>query len=141
VTSSETQDQPLEARRREVEELVCGLPGGSDGERAFDEPWQIRAFALAVGAHRAGQYDWPAFQSALVASIRDWENSVPSLDDPSWSYYEHWVSALESVLGQLGAIEPDSLEARTQEVLATPANKGHHKAHLDPIAVDPAIRH
>jgi nitrile hydratase accessory protein len=141
VNNSPIQAQPLDGWRREVEELVCGLPGGGDGERAFDEPWQIRAFALAVGAHRAGQYEWSAFQSALIASIQDWEKSVSNLDDPSWSYYEHWVSALESVLGQLGAIEPDSLEARTQEVLATPANKGHHKAHLEPIAIVPATRH
>lgn len=127
-------------RRREVEDLVCGLPGGRDGDLSFDEPWQIRAFALAVGAHKAGQYDWSRFQSALIASIQEWEKKTASLDDPTWSYYEHWVNALEGVLGDLGALEPEALDARTREVLATPPNRDHHKAHLEPIAVDPAIR-
>ncbi|HRI94126.1 MAG TPA: nitrile hydratase accessory protein [Nocardioides sp.] len=129
----------LEERRREIEELLCGLPGERDGERSFDEPWQIRAFALAVGAHRAGQYEWAEFQSALIDSIKGWEDDATSAS--TWSYYEHWVTALESVLGEHGAIETVSLDAKTREVLATPPNRDHHTAHLDPIAVDPAIRH
>lgn len=128
----------VEDRRSEVEELVCGMPGSREGDLGFDEPWQIRAFALAVGAHKVGEFEWPAFQGALIDSIQAWERATEGVTDPGWSYYEHWVNALESVLDQVGSIEPGALEAKTQEVLSIPPNRGHHKAHLDPIAIDPA---
>lgn len=136
--SAPVSDLPTEARRRVVEQLVCGLPGGRPGELSFEQPWEIRAFALAVAAHNAGQYHWPSFQGALIDSIKDWEAANPTLTDPSWSYYEHWVTALETVLGDAGMLDADNLDARTREVLATPANRNHHEAHLEPIAVDPA---
>lgn len=123
--------------RSEVEELVCNIPGGRAGELAFEQPWEIRAFALAVAAHNEGRFVWTDFQSALISSIKEWEDSVADLEDPSWSYYQHWVSALEEVLDQ---VDQESLTDRTNTVLATPANNGHHKAALDPIAIDPARR-
>ncbi|MBF4998059.1 nitrile hydratase accessory protein [Nocardia sp. BSTN01] len=136
--NSQLDGLPTEDRRRVVEQLLCGLPGGRPGELSFEEPWEIRAFALAVAVHDAGQYQWPAFQSALIGSIRAWEQTHP-IKDASWSYYEHWVAALETVLADSGAVESDMLESRTAEVLATPANRNHHEAHLEPIAVDPAV--
>lgn len=132
--------EELTARRAEVEDLVCGLPSHRDGERSFDEPWQIRAFALALGAHKAGEFEWSDFQSALIASINAWESQVDDITDAGWSYYEHWVNALEAVLDKLGVIVPATLDAKTREVLATPPNRGHHHAELDPIAIDRGTR-
>jgi len=138
TTMTDLHTLPVGARRQVVEQLVCGLPGGRPGELSFEQPWEIRAFALAVAAHKAGEYGWPAFQGALIDSIKEWETQNPGLTDPSWSYYEHWVTALETVLGEAGVIESSTVEVRTQEVLATPANRNHHEAHLEPIAIDPA---
>ncbi|MFI5623987.1 nitrile hydratase accessory protein [Nocardioides sp. NPDC051685] len=138
ATMTDLHTLPIDARRQVVEQLVCGLPGGRPGELSFEQPWEIRAFALAVAAHKAGEYGWPAFQGALIDSIKEWETQNPGLTDPSWSYYEHWVTALETVLGEAGVIESSTVEVRTQEVLATPANRNHHEAHLEPIAIDPA---
>lgn len=131
------QAKPTLEQRREVEDLVCGVPGGRSGELAFNEPWEIRAFALAVSAHKEGRFEWTDFQGALIESIKGWEERVENLDDPSWSYYQHWVSALEKVLDK---VDVPTLEARTRDVLATPPNRNHHKAELDPIAIDPARR-
>lgn len=130
----------LESRRAEVDALVCGLPAPRDGDQAFDEPWQIRAFALAVGAHEAGEFEWPAFQSALIESIRSWEDQDAGTSESGWSYYEHWVRALEVVLDSVGKLDTDALNLRTREVLAVPPNRGHHEARLDPIAIDPGTR-
>lgn len=125
-------------QRRAVEQLVCDLPGGRPGELAFEQPWEIRAFALAVAAHKAGRYDWQQFQQALIGSITQWEAENPTLDGPSWSYYEHWVSALEDVLDETGLFGVTDVDRRTAEVLASPPNRNHHEAHLEPVAVDPA---
>lgn len=118
--------------RRRVEELVCRLPGG---DRAFDEPWEVRAFAMAVAAYHNGQYEWSEFQLSLVDSIKKWEAEGGT--EP-WSYYEHWLEALETVLAGNGALSDAVLDDRTRAVLATPRNANHHEAHREPVAIDPA---
>ncbi len=118
--------------RRRVEELVSRLPAG---DRAFDEPWEVRAFAMAVAAYHNGQYEWSEFQLSLVDSIKKWE--ADSGGEP-WSYYEHWLEALETVLAGNGALSDAALDDRTRAVLATPRNANHHEAHREPVAIDPA---
>ncbi len=120
--------------RRRVEALVSELPGGS-GDRAFDQPWEVRAFAMAVAAYHAGQYEWSEFQLSLIDSIKKWEADGGA--EP-WSYYEHWLTALETVLAGNGALSDAALDERTKAVLATPRNANHHEAHREPVAVDPA---
>ena len=128
-----------DAGRRAVDDLVRNLPGGRPGEMSFDHPWEIRAFALAVAAHTAGEFDWQLFQGALIDAIKDWESTRSVTSDESWSYYEHWVSALEAVMATGGAIDRAALKNRTIEVLAAPPNRNHHKAILEPVAIDAAI--
>jgi nitrile hydratase len=128
-----------DADRRAVDDLVRNLPGGRPGEMSFDHPWEIRAFALAVAAHTAGEFDWQLFRGALIDAIEDWESTRSGTSDESWSYYEHWVSALEAVMASSGAIDRAALTNRTAEVLAAPSNRNHHKAILEPVAIDAAI--
>lgn len=125
------------ADRRRVEALVCGLPAVEPEQRSFEHPWEIRAFAMAVSAHRELGFDWTEFQQALIASIDGWEERTGT-SDRGWSYYEHWVAALESVLASLGLLGLDELARQTRDVLAVPANRNHHEAHTEPIAIDPA---
>lgn len=122
--------------RRRVETLVAGLPGGDDA--AFDHPWELRAFAMAVAAYNNGQYEWSEFQLSLIDSIRRWEDDGGADDQAPWSYYEHWLTALETVLAGNGALSEATLDDRTREVLATPRATNHHGAHREPVAVDPA---
>ncbi len=116
--------------RRRVESLI-----GSGEQRAFNEPWEVRAFAMAVAAYNNGQYEWSEFQLSLVNSIKTWENGDGA--EP-WSYYEHWLEALETVLAGNGALSDAALDEKTKAVLATPKNANHHEAHREPVAIDPA---
>ncbi|GAB3760539.1 nitrile hydratase [Nocardioides ginsengisegetis] len=125
-------------QRDEVESLISDL-GFHPEELVFDEPWELRAFALAVAAHTSGRYAWPEFQQALASSIKAWEDSVEDLADPSWSYFEHWVNALQQVLEHAGQVDSGTLHSRTQVVLDAPANRNHHEPHYEPVAVDPAL--
>ena len=124
--------------RRRVEKMVSGLPGAPGGDAAFAEPWEIRAFALAVAAYDARQFEWSEFQLSLIDSIRTWEQESGSPDVDPWSYYEHWLTALETRLSGSGLLSEADLDDRTRSVLATPVDKGHHKAHTEPVFVDPA---
>jgi nitrile hydratase accessory protein len=131
-----TTPEPGDARRR-VEELVCDLPGGGIDERMFNTPWELRAFAMAVAAYHAGKYEWSEFQLSLIHSIKQWEEGNGG---ELWSYYEHWLSALETVLAGNGVLSDAALDGRTREVLAVPRNANHHKAHRHPVAISPATR-
>lgn len=136
MTAFRTDTTELGDARRRVEELVCDLPGNA-GERSFDHPWELRTFAMAIAAYHSGQYEWSEFQLSLISQIREWEAQQVEAADP-WSYYEHWLSALEDVLGGHGLLSGVALDDRTTSVLATPRNANHHTANPEPVAVDPA---
>ena len=113
----------------------CRRAESSATQRTFDEPWELRAFAMAVAAYHEGQYEWSEFQLSLIDSIKQWEDGAGG--EP-WNYYEHWLNALETVLAANGALSDAALDDRTREVLATPRNANHHEAHREPVAVSPA---
>lgn len=119
--------------RRRVQRLVCDLPGA---DSPFEQPWELRAFAMAVAAYHDGHYEWVEFQLSLIESIQRWESGT---GEQPWSYYEHWLNALENVLAASGALSDSvALDERTRAVLDTPRNANHHEAHREPVAISPA---
>jgi len=132
-----TEVTELGESRRRVEALVAELPGGPD-EQSFQHPWELRAFAIAVAAYHNGQYEWSEFQLSLINSIKRWETDGADEDRAPWSYYEHWVTALESVLAGNGSLSESRLDERTKAMLATPKNANHHEARREPVAIDSA---
>lgn len=110
---------------------------GRENQAPFTQPWELRSFAIAVAAHEAGQFEWSEFQGSLIAAIGRWEADRGHTDEP-WNYYEHWVTALESVLVRHGALSSEGLQDRTKAVLSMPRQISYHPATREPIAVDPA---
>lgn len=70
----------------------------------FDEDWQRRAFGLAIALSEFGHYPWEAFQKELIGAIGTWQDA-PGDHRGRWEYYEHWVSALGSVVDANGILE------------------------------------
>ena len=91
---------------------------------------------MAVAAYNNGQYEWSEFQLSLIESIREWEQGGRDPAAEPWSYYEHWLTALETVLAGSGLLSESMLDERTKEVLATPRDASHQHAHREPVAVD-----
>jgi nitrile hydratase accessory protein len=132
---------PYRSDAGQVEALLAALPAAGAiprecGEASFDAPWELRALALGVAAHEAGEYAWADFQHELIRSIKDWEATGGNRTD--WRYYDRWLEAFEALLTGSGVIGTDELDERTKMVLATPRNAEHQHAHHDPVAVDPA---
>ncbi|MEF8801737.1 MAG: nitrile hydratase accessory protein [Halolamina sp.] len=106
-----------------------------DGDATFAEPWQARAFALAVAVtdekNGSGLGSWSAFRERLVREIDDAE-SAPALlnrDEPveldgdEDRYYRQWLSALERLLAD-GGIDENALRER-----ALAFERGERDAH------------
>jgi nitrile hydratase accessory protein len=123
-----------EARRR-VEQLLAELPQPPGSEQlAFERPWELRAFAMAVAAHHNGYYDWSEFQLALIGAIRRWEGDE---ERAPWRYYDRWLEALETVLSGTGVLSGTELDGRADTVLTTPPDRHHQHAKREPVAIDP----
>lgn len=82
---------------------------GADGiesepaERSFAEPWQARAFAMAVLASRQGCFTGSQWTHALGRELQ----RAPDAD-----YFDCWLVALQSLLLGTGAIGQGELSDR-----------------------------
>ena len=82
-----------------------------DPPPAFAQPWQARAFAIAILASRQGCFTWSEWTHALGHQLR----SAPQLDSPSApGYFDCWLSALQSLLAAKGAVGQGELRERRQ---------------------------
>ena len=133
-------ERPSPDTRPRVDSLVDVLPRGEriprrDGEVAFDQAWEIRAFALTVALHEKLGFPWEEFQAELIAAITRWEAAQADLS--TWSYYERWLAALEELARGKGWLTADELDGRTREILDQPSTMDHHHAVREPVAVVP----
>ncbi|MFB6784377.1 nitrile hydratase accessory protein [Streptomyces sp. NPDC056352] len=108
-------------------------PPRTNGELVFAEPWESRAFGMAVSLYEAGAFTWPQFQAALIDRIAAWESASTgeepynhSREEP-YTYYLHWLGALEDVLVDLRAVSADEVTARTKALAQRP--EGHDHRH------------
>jgi len=76
----------------------------SSGELVFHNPWERRAFAMAVMLCDQGFYQWEEFRDLLMAEIAAGEEAAGPHSHPEDlpSYYESWLAALEKLLAQKG---------------------------------------
>lgn len=102
-------------------------PPRDNGELVFAQPWESRAFGMAVSLHDAGAFAWPTFQAALIARIKAWEGDHPPGE--CYSYYACWLGALEDVLAAGGTVAADEITARAHALAARPAGHDHTHDH------------
>lgn len=95
-------------------------PPRSNGELVFAEPWESRAFAIAVALCDAGVFSWREFQDALITRI-----GVQRDASSNWCYYGHWLGALQDVLARRGTVAADDVWARARELAKRPAEHDH----------------
>jgi Nitrile hydratase beta subunit len=62
-------------------------------DEPFEEPWQVRAFALTQGVLEATGLERDEFRSRLIAVIGA---------APTRPYWESWVIALEQLMADFG---------------------------------------
>ena len=105
---------------------VAPLPR-SNGELVFAEPWESRAFGMAVGLHQQGLFAWDEFRRALIERIRAWEGSCT---EERYVYYEHWLGALGDVLTHSGFIQARDIQEAVEGQSARSYDADHrHDDH------------
>jgi len=85
---------------------VPGLPRDRDGP-VFREPWEAQAFAMAVALHERGVFTWEEWAAVLAEQIR--RAQAGGDRDTGETYYLHWLSALERLVGAKGIAGPETL--------------------------------
>jgi nitrile hydratase accessory protein len=105
-----------------------GAPPRTNGELVFAEPWESRAFGLAMSLNASGIFEWEDFRQQLIAAVAEAEREAT--DDEPFSYYRCWLLALERVLEAGGVVSTEQLRARAEELEARPAGHDHdHEGH------------
>ncbi len=64
-----------------------------NGEPVFSEPWESRAFGMAVALCERGLFTWDEFREALIAEI-----TAADARGSHSRYYERFIAALEHLL-------------------------------------------
>lgn len=76
----------------------------------FAEPWQARAFAIAVIASRQGCFTWSEWTHALGRELRLASDPDPKTEGAR--YFDCWLLALQSLLLAKGAVGHAELHER-----------------------------
>jgi nitrile hydratase accessory protein len=94
-------------------------------EAIFSEPWEARAFAVAVALSEAGQFRWAEFQQSLIEEIGAAEKDGRTTRGGA-DYYRHWLGALTRLLNAKGIVGCAELEAQIAEVGPPPPSQNPH---------------
>lgn len=98
-------------------------PPRANGELVFAEPWESRAFGLAMSLNASGVFEWEEFRQQLITAVAESEREAT--DENPYSYYRCWLLALERVLDAGGVVTDEQLRARAEELDARPAGHDH----------------
>ena len=88
-------------------------PPRANGALCFSEEWERSAFGMALALSRQGHFEWEDFRQELISAIEQWE-TTHELDDPSWNYYEQFLTALEATIVKSGLGTLDEIEAQAR---------------------------
>jgi nitrile hydratase accessory protein len=114
-------------------ENLPSLPRDQDGP-VFNQPWEAKAFALAVRLSEAGCFTWPEWVKIFSQEIdAAEERGDPDLGD---TYYQHWVNALERICAEKGLIGSAEMQRRT----ATWRRAYLNTPHGQPVELSAALK-
>jgi nitrile hydratase accessory protein len=102
-------------------------PPRSNGELVFAEPWEGRAFGLAMALVHAGTISYETFRTALIERIAASEAAPPPGE--CFSYYRCWLQALEQVLSGAGHVSAREVGERSAAFADRPHGHDHRHDH------------
>jgi nitrile hydratase accessory protein len=104
-----------------------GLPRDEQGP-VFREPWEAKAFAMALRLHERGLFTWPEWAAALSHEITAAQARGEA--DFGDTYYQHWLRALETLVERKGAASAAEL-TRCRHAWAEAAERTPHGSPIE----------
>jgi nitrile hydratase accessory protein len=117
--------EPEAARR--AADANPGIPRDEHGP-VFREPWEARAFAMAVALQAGGLFTWGEWAATLGEEIRKAQDAGDP--DTGHGYYRHWLAALERMVAEKGVTNPEML-ARYHHAWDHAADRTPHGAPIE----------
>lgn len=102
-----------ETKRPSIDVEGTAAPPRRNGELVFQEPWEGRAFGLAVALQERGLFHWEAFRTRLIAAIAEADRRPAEAERPE--YYKNWLAALQKLLVERGFLTRDEIEERAAQ--------------------------
>ena len=110
------------------------LPRDQEGP-VFNQPWEAKAFALAVRLSEAGCFTWPEWVRIFSQEIKAaQERGDPDLGD---TYNQHWLNALERICAAKDLVGCEDMRRRK----ATWRRAYLNTPHGQPVALSAAVTH
>ena len=109
---------------------VAPIPRGEDGAPVFREPGEAQAFAMTLALHERGLFTWSEWADALSSAIKR-AQAAGDCNDGS-TYYEHWLAALETLVGTKGIADDHTLAHRREAW----DRAAHATPHGEPILLE-----
>jgi nitrile hydratase accessory protein len=109
-------------RERVLPDAGPAAPPRANGELVFAAPWEGRLFGLTLAMLEAGRFEWPEFQSRLIAAIAKHE---AERGRGEYRYYACWLEAFCALARHAGWLDPAELAALERELAARPAGHDH----------------
>lgn len=103
------------------------IPRDGD-DPVFREPWEARAFAIALALHGRGLFTWTEWASALAYQIKQAEAKGDI--DTGKNYYRHWLATLESLVSAKD-IAPPSVLHRYRDAWDHAAERTSHGQSIE----------
>jgi nitrile hydratase accessory protein len=107
------------------------LPRDGDGP-VFREPWEAKAFAMAVRLAEAGVFSWSEWTEALSAEIAAAREAGD--EDLGDTYYRYWLRALEALVARKSGVAAGDIEDCAEQWRRAYLNTPHGQ----PIELDAA---
>jgi nitrile hydratase accessory protein len=119
------------AARKAVDEIP-GIPRDDEGP-VFREPWEARAFAMAVALHARGLFTWTEWAGALAEQIK--RAQAEGDPDTGETYYHHWLKTLETLVAAKRVATADTL-GRYRDAWDHAADRTPHGQPIELMPVD-----
>lgn len=94
----------------------------------FREPWEARAFAVALALHERGVFTWTEWASALADQIKRAQAAGDA--DSGDTYYQHWLATLETLVADKG-VAPAAMLRQYRDAWDHAADRTPHGSPIE----------
>lgn len=111
---------------RALDPCASNLPLNVENDiPGFGDPWHAQAFGTSLALARAGLFTWEKWVQTFSAEIKAHPQKADETSDAA--YYRQWLTALESLIGDLGTVSSAEISETAEHWRRSYLNTPHGK--------------